>query len=74
MKKLLLTVTLILGISVIGLCFIQKSNSSTSIRDYKYEAYCDSIWYADPDYYIDVLVETDEYQQYVTEVGLWLED
>lgn len=40
-------------------------------RDYAYEQYCDSIWSADPDYYLDVLVEGDEYQDYIEAHGQW---
>lgn len=34
-------------------------------RDYKYEQYCDSIYNNNPDYYLDVLTETDKYQEYL---------
>lgn len=40
-------------------------------RDYEYEAYCDSIYEVDPDYYNDVLVETDAYQNYIELNGQW---
>ncbi len=40
-------------------------------RDLAYEAYCDSIYEADPDYYLDVLTETDEYQEYLEIHGEW---
>lgn len=42
-------------------------------RNYEYEKYCDSIWVADPDYYLDVLVETDEFQEYIEIHGAWWE-
>ena len=40
-------------------------------RDLEYEYYCDSIYIANPNYYYDVLVETDEYQQYIEKHGVW---
>ena len=48
--------------------FIVKNNDT---RNYKYEHYCDSIYEVDPDYYLDVLVETDEFQNYLEEHGQW---
>lgn len=48
--------------------FIIKNNDT---RDYKYEHYCDSIYEVDPDYYLDVLVETDKFQNYINEHGEW---
>lgn len=40
-------------------------------RDYEFEHYCDSVWQNDPDFYLDVVVSTDEYQQYIEEHGQW---
>ena len=40
-------------------------------RNYEYEYYCDSLWIVNPDYYNDVLIETDEYQQYIDQNGQW---
>lgn len=57
----LLTIHLFIG------CEINKDYT----RDYEYEAYCDSIWDNNPDYYMDVLGETDEYQDYIAEHGEW---
>lgn len=48
--------------------FIVRNNDT---RDYKYEHYCDSIYEVNPDYYLDVLVETDEFQNYIDEHGEW---
>lgn len=48
--------------------FVIKNNDT---RDYKYEHYCDSIYEVDPDYYFDVLVETDEFQNYIDKHGEW---
>ena len=48
--------------------FVIKNNDT---RDYDYEHYCDSIYEVNPDYYLDVLVETDEYQDYIEKHGEW---
>lgn len=58
-------VVLIAG-ATMGSCSAQKST-----RDYAYEAYCDSIWANDPDYYLDVLCTTDEFQEYIEANGQW---
>lgn len=34
-------------------------------RDYEYERYLDSIYTTNPDYYFDVVVETDKFQDYI---------
>lgn len=52
------------------LCCNDKTNSTRNIA---YEQYCDSLYYNDPDYYLDVLVETDEFQQYIKNHGAWWE-
>lgn len=66
MKTLLLIALGTLGVLIAG-CSPTKVDN----RDYAYEAYCDSIYEADPDYYLDVLCETDEYCTYVEEHGAW---
>lgn len=48
--------------------FIVKNNNT---RNYVYEHYCDSIYETNPDYYLDVLVETDEFQSYIDKHGEW---
>lgn len=63
-------------VTISVLCFLFCYNNCNRVRnndtrDYKYEHYCDSIFDANPDYYIDVLVETDKYQQYVEEHREW---
>lgn len=77
MYKIILA--LILGI-IIGLSITFLTNSfdnkfytikNNSTRDYKFEHYCDSIYEVNPDYYLDVLVETDEFQNYIDEHGEW---
>lgn len=45
--------------------------TSNTTRDYQYEHYCDSIYDTNPDYYHDVLVETDSFQNYIEEHGEW---
>lgn len=55
---------------------VSATNNSNNIlfdstRDYEYEHYCDSIWANDPDYYKDVIQETDEYQEYIDIHGEW---
>lgn len=64
-------VTLTLILIVGNIC---KACTSEKPRDYAFEQYCDSIWYNDRDYYHDVLVETDRYQEYLEEHGQWWED
>lgn len=77
MYKIILA--LILG-AVIGLLITFLTDSfdsksftikNNSTRDYNYEHYCDSIYEVNPDYYLDVLVETDEYQDYIEKHGEW---
>lgn len=77
MYKIILA--LILGV-IIGLSITFLTNSfdnkfytikNNSTRDYKFEHYCDSIYEVNPDYYLDVLVETDEFQNYIDEHGEW---
>ena len=69
MKNLILIALAVLGMAIAG-C----QSTKVAERDYAYETYCDSIWEADPDYYLDVLVESDEYCTYIAEHGLWWED
>ena len=69
MKNLILTAFAILGMAIAG-----YQPTKVAERDYVYEAYCDSIWEADPNYYLDVLVESDEYCTYIEEHGQWWED
>lgn len=77
MYKIILALILgaIIGLSITFLIdsFDNKSYTikNNSTRDYKYEHYCDSIYEVNPDYYLDVLVETDEFQNYIDEHGEW---
>lgn len=50
---------------------MRACSTKENIRDYSYESYCDSIYEADPNYYLDVLCETDEYCSYIEEHGQW---
>lgn len=61
----------ILTTIVISIAGASKPNNVNSTRDLKYEEFCDSIWANDPDYYLDVLVETDEFQDYIETNGEW---
>lgn len=67
MKHLFIVALVVLGTVFAG-CQTTKVSET---RNLSYEAYCDSIYEANPDYYIDVLVETDEYQSYIEANGQW---
>lgn len=66
-RNILLIIIAVAFAIVLGSCSSQKSTT----RDYKYEAYCDSIWNANPDYYMDVIMESDQYVEYVSINGEW---
>lgn len=69
----------LIALAIIGLiAFIEvtfqvpaKDIFVDNTRDVEYERYCDSIYFNDVDYYNDVLVETDEYQDYIDEHREW---
>lgn len=71
MKKYSITITLIFAIfSIISFANIAPKETlkvSSSPRDYSYESYCDSIYENDTDYFLDVIAESDKYQQYIEE-------
>lgn len=69
MKKIIIFIAISVAVIVMG-CGPTKVDT----RNYAYEAYCDSIWKVDPDYYLDVLVEGDEYCTYIEEYGQWWEN
>lgn len=74
MKHMLFITLSLLGMLLVGCQSTKVIVSEASFRNYAYEHYCDSIWEANPDYYNDVLVETDEFQDYVEQFGdseLW---
>ena len=60
-------------ICIIIIIFLLYVPPPAQTRDFDYEAYCDSIWYNDPDYYCDYLVNTDKYQRYIGIHGEWWE-
>ena len=60
-----------LGCTAMANCIKDYNRSNDTTRDINYEHYCDSIWITNPDYYLDVLVETDEFQNYIEEHGQW---
>ena len=80
-KAKVLTIIFLLFVGVlVNLSFICCNNyidsknyitKNDSTRDYKFEHYCDSIYEVNPDYYLDVLIETDEFQNYINEHGKW---
>lgn len=47
------------------------SSIRNNTRDYAYEHYCDSIYITDPDYYFDVIQESDKYNDYLDKHGEW---
>lgn len=63
---------LIAALVLVSLIFTSKPAKAE--RDYQYEEYCDSIFFNDKDYYYNVLVETDEYQNYMETHGQWWEE
>ena len=85
MKKITTTQILVLAIlfiavpvAIIASTFNWNVNDSKSFtiknnstRNYKYEHYCDSMYYTNQDYYLDVIVETEEFQNYIYEHGEW---
>lgn len=58
-------------VAIVALESAKPTKVVDNTRDSKYEQYCDSIWEADPIYYSEVLMETDEYQDYLEEHGKW---
>jgi hypothetical protein len=67
MKKITFFIAIAVAALAMGSCSTQVSNT----RDISYEHYCDSIWEVNPDYYVDVLCETNEYCTYIEENGEW---
>lgn len=71
MKHLFIVALAILGIAFAG---CQSTKVADDSRDTIFEAYCDSVYRVNPDYYLDVLCETDEYCNYIEEHGEWWEN
>lgn len=69
--KTVLCVLVALASIVVAVNNLLENESHPTGRDYAYEAYCDSIWVNDPDYYVDVLSESDKYVTYVSIYGEW---
>lgn len=78
--NVLTIIFLLFVIALVNLSFINCSNyidsknyitKNDSTRDYKFEHYCDSIYEVNPDYYLDVLIETDKFQNYIDKHGKW---
>lgn len=67
-KTIILSLVALVAIATVGCKPTKVANNN---RDLAYEAYCDSIWEANPDYYMDVLSESDEYYTYIEEHGEW---
>lgn len=65
---------IIIALVALGAAFVGCQPTKVAERDYTYEAYCDSIWENDQNYYLDVLMESDEYCSYIEEHGAWWED
>lgn len=71
-----LVISVIIGITSLAIGFSNNDSKTYTIknnstRDYEFEHYCDSIYESDPDYYLEVLVETDKFQNYIEEHGEW---
>ena len=71
MKHLFIVALAILGVAFAG---CQSTKVADDSRDTIFEAYCDSVYRVNPDYYLDVLCETDEYCNYIEEHGEWWEN
>lgn len=69
----LLTMISLCSLLLVTALFVRCGVNAEAHRDYDYEQYCDSIWTNNPEYYNDVLVETDEYQEYLEVNGKWWE-
>lgn len=72
-RNVILVGLLLIILTSLFACTTCNNCSNNSTRDYMYEAYCDSIWENNPDYYLDCLVESNEYQQYIEQHGYWWE-
>ncbi len=66
----------IVALAILGIAFAgcQSTKVADDSRDTIFEAYCDSVYRVNPDYYLDVLCETDEYCNYIEEHGEWWEN
>lgn len=64
----------IVALAILGIVFAGCQPTKVVERDYAYEAYCDSVYRVNPDYYLDVLCETDEYCIYLEKHGEWWDE
>lgn len=76
MKHSIIIVLLLAIVAGIGIYSAYEDSKTftvrnNSARDYQYEHYCYSIYEVNSDYYLDVLVETDKFQNYIDEHGEW---
>lgn len=77
-ERIMFILLLLVILSIFALAIIDAklgkelyNNNYNYNRDIEYEHYCDSIWITNPDYYLDTLVESDEFQQYIERHGQW---
>lgn len=72
MRKLIFA---ILGVCVAGVAGVILADNEVrpvkTAEDYAYEAYCDSMYENDTDYYLDVIEESEKYQDYIEKHGEW---
>lgn len=60
-----------ISIPVVSAC---NSRPAKTAEDYAYEAYCDSVYENDTDYFLDVISESDKYQEYIEKHGNYWEE
>lgn len=67
MRTIIYFAIVIVAMAVAG-CHSTKVSDT---RDLSYEAYCDSIWASNPDYYMDCIMGSAEYEDYISVNGKW---
>lgn len=67
----LIIILILLIIYIIFIKTISNNNNKSSTKNINYENYCDSIFDNNPDYYFDVLIETDSFKNYIDKNGKW---
>lgn len=70
MKNIILFIVVAVAAMTMG---CQPTKVADNTRDYAYEAWCDSLYEADPNYFLDVYIEGDEYWDYIDKHGEWWE-
>lgn len=63
MKTLFLFIVAFVALGYIS-C-VKAIGNESNVEYSEYELYLDSVWNNNPEYYLDVVVETDEYQEYI---------